>query len=126
MIVSTTTNHLLSIRQGDDYKIDFRLKNSADITGMRFFLTLKKSFDDSDSDAVLQHLHIAGEGIDDDAENGYCRIIVPAEKTTEIPAGKYFYDFQMTSAFGEVFTILPKPEEYKVRLQVIPQVTRAN
>lgn len=126
MIVSTVANHLLPIRQGDDYKIDFRLKNNADITGIRFFLTLKKSFEDADDEAVLQHLHIAGEGVEDDAKNGYCRIVVPAEKTADIQAGKFFYDFQMTSVFGEVFTILPKPNDYRFKLQVIPQITRAS
>lgn len=117
--------HLPSIRQGDDYKFAVNFPAGTNITGVRFFLTLKNGFDDLDSAAVLQHTHTAGTGADDDALNGSCVFAVPAAITATIPAGAYFYDFQAVFTNDEVLTLAPPIEEYKVKLSVIPQVTRA-
>jgi hypothetical protein len=117
--------HLPTIRQGDDYKVRVNFPAGTDITGARFFLTLKNSFDDDDGAAVLQWVHLVGSGENDDAQNGFCLIAIPASVTAQIPAGAYLYDFQATFANNERVTLAPPIEEYKVKLTVIPQVTRA-
>lgn len=119
------TKHLPPIRQGDDYKSKIAFPVGTDITGVRFFLTLKNDFEDPDELAVLQYTHTAGVGADDDAINGNCVFAVPAAVTATLPAGAYFYDLQAVFIAGDVVTLAPPIKEYKVKLAVIPQVTRA-
>lgn len=123
--MNSVAKHLPPIRQGDDYKLRVQLPAGTNISGVRFFLTLKNSFDDDDSAAVLQHIQVTGINPEDDALNGLCLFTVVAAITAQIPAGAYFYDFQMVTTTGEVITLAPPIEEYKVKLSVIPQVTRA-
>jgi hypothetical protein len=119
------TKHLPSIRIGDDYTLRIAYPVGTDITGFKFYLTLKKSFDDSDADAIFQSSYIAGTNVLDDAEIGVCFFKVPASKTMTIPKGNYYYDFQAISAIGEVTTLAPPIDDYRKKLSVISTITLA-
>lgn len=119
------SKHLPNIRQGDDYAFAVAYPNATNITGFKFYLTLKNSFDDLDSAAVLQHSVVVGSHPLDDVLNGNAVFFIPASITATVPRGNYYYDFQAIDNSGGILTIAPPETDYKYKLQVIPQVTRA-
>ena len=117
--------HLPNMRQGDDYTVEIKYPIGTNITGFKFYLTLKASFDDLDAAAILQYSQVVGDNILDDALNGVLFFSVPASITATVAAGSYYYDFQQISIGGQVETLMPPIDDHKHKLIVIPQVTRA-
>lgn len=116
--------HLPDIRQGDDYSLKLEYPDGMDITGFKWQLTLKSSFDLPDSSAVLQKVKIAGDSQLDTPMQGICYIILTGLETGNLPAGRYYYDLQAVSNTGVITTLLPPTAEYKYKIAVIPQITR--
>ena len=116
--------HLPDLRQGDDYSIEIKYPAGTDITGFRFYFTLKNSFDELDADAVLQYSTTAGSGTLDTPLLGSCVMTVPAASTASVAPGGYFYDLQAADNGGHVVTLVPPLSDYNHKLVVIPQVTR--
>ncbi len=114
-----------SIRNGDDYRLQIQYAVVTDITGYKFWLTLKKDFSDTDEAAVLHVSTVAGNYPMDDPTNGICYLHIPSDVTATLPAGSYYYDLQVKSTANEITTILPPIDDYRARVFVIPQVTRA-
>jgi hypothetical protein len=112
------------IRIGDDYTLKINYPADVDIRGFKFYLTLKKSFSDLDSDAVLQVSHVAGSG-DLDSKSS-CFLTVPASKTEKLKKGGYLYGLQAISASGEIETLAPPIGDYTQKIAVIPSVTLAS
>jgi hypothetical protein len=122
--------YLPDLRVGDDYSIELTVKNlsgnAQNITGYKFWLTLKSSFDLSDANAELQFSSTAGDNPNDEPVNGICFLYVPASITKNIPAGSYYYDIQQKAgANGGLSTVLPPVADYKDKIIVVPQITRA-
>jgi hypothetical protein len=116
------------MRIGDEFNLELRLTDLAgspqNITGYKFWITLKTSLDDADIDAVLQFSSTAGNNVNDDIVGGIAYLCVPSSMTKLIPAGAYFYDVQY--AIGTtVSTIVPPVADYKDKVLVVPEVTRA-
>ena len=117
-------NYLEDIRQGDDYtlKVNF---GANDITGFEFWLTLKNDFEDTDANAVLQVTSVAGSDPGDDPTHGIAYIRILASQTKQIIPGSYIYDLQVKTTSGLINTIIPPNSDYKDRVKVIPEVTKA-
>jgi hypothetical protein len=121
--------YIHDFRVGDDYSLKLTCNDSTgtaiDITDYKFWITLKSSFDDLDSEAVLQFVTTVGDNADDDPLNGIAHIYVPNGITKSIPSGKYFYEVQQKTASGAIKTIVPPVEDYKDKVFVAPELTRA-
>ena len=117
------SKHLPDLRQGDDYSIEIKYPAGTNITGYKFYFTMKNAFEDLDTAAVLQHSSVAGTSLLDIPLTGVCFLTVPAATTALAPAGAYYYDLQAIDASGHVMTLAPPIAEYKHKLTVIPQVT---
>jgi hypothetical protein len=120
--------YIPDLRAGDDYNIKLVVNDIAglpvDITGYKFWLTLKASYEDLDIAAVLQFSTTVGDNVNDIALSGICYITVPASVTKTIPAGKYFYDIQQKVGTS-LTTVLPPIADYKDKVVVIPELTIA-
>jgi hypothetical protein len=123
------SNYLPNIRAGDDYSIklivqkpDLTLQN---ITGYKFWLTLKTSFALNDAEATLQFITTVGSNPNDNAAAGECYIYVSGAQTKTIPAGSYYYDIQQKTLDGGITTIVPPIEDYKDKIIVVPEITKA-
>ena len=107
-----TETQLPPIVQGDDwdYKITISKEGTGlDITGDKFFFTLKLDKDVADVSAELQHDETVAGGTD--ADNGIHYISVPRTKTVTLEPATHNYDIQWwdssadklkTIALGEV------------------------
>lgn len=125
----TMSNYLPNMRVGDDYSIKLIVQNPdktpQNITGFKFWLTLKTSFALDDAAATLQFITTVGHNPNDNAAAGECYIYIDGEQTKTIPAGSYYYDIQQKTLDGGITTIVPPIEDYKDKITVVPEVTRA-
>ena len=123
------SSYLPDMRVGDDYTIQLTVADenqlAVNITGYKFWFTMKSAFTDLDAAAVLQFSTTVGDNANDDAVNGICFISVPASQTKTIPTGSYYYDIQQKTATGGLTTVLPPIAEYKDKITVIPEITKA-
>ena len=124
------SNYLPDMRAGDDYNIQLTVNDLAgvpvNITGYKFWFTVKTSFSDLDANAIFQFVTTVGDNANDVALSGICFISVPAAVTKLIAAGSYFYDIQQKAGVsGGLTTVLPPTSDYKDKLVVIPEITRA-
>lgn len=114
--------YLEDFRAGDTVtiRIDY---GAVDITGWKFWFTLKSKFDDASP--VAQAVTTAGTGGLDDAVNGICYLTMPSDVTKTIPAGKYVYDVQraIDGSPPDVKTLIPPVADYKDKLEVVDGVT---
>lgn len=115
--------YIADFRQGDTVKIKVAYDTATDITGYKYWFTVKTSFDDADASAVMQVETTAGDYAEDDPSNGVAYIVAPSTATTPIPSSKYYYDVQELSPGGEVRTLVPPIADYKDKIFVAPQVT---
>jgi hypothetical protein len=118
--------YIEDFRQGDTVKLKIVYDTTTDVTGFKYWFTVKTSFDDPDTAAVMQVETTAGDHVDDDLVNGVIYIVAPASSTAAIPTGKYYYDIQELSLSGEIRTLVPPIEDYKDKVFVSPQVTIDN
>jgi hypothetical protein len=122
--------YLPDFRVGDDYPIELTIKdlngNAQNITGYKFWLTLKSSFDLDDASAELQFISTVGDNPNDQPLSGICFLYVPASITKDIPAGSYYYDIQQKAGVnGGLSTVIPPVVDYKDKVIVVPQITRS-
>jgi len=114
---------LPDFRAGDTVRIKLQYPSGTDLTGYRFWLTLKKDFADPDPGA-MQVETTAGDHAEDDPENGIVYLVADPSDT-DIPPDKYYWDIQAKSPGGEVTTLAPAPTDYKHRVNCVPGVTAA-
>jgi len=101
--MSTTAD--LSQRIGDTqkYSLTFTEDGSPlDITGATIYLTVKKDLSDTDLEALFQKVVTAHT----DPAQGETEIVVNPADTSSLECGSYFYDIQVTTAGGEIYTPL--------------------
>ena len=124
--------YLADQRQGDTWKIkidysdDGAISPAPDITGYKFWLTLKSDYADLDADAILQFETTAGNYSGDDPTNGIAYIVIPPATTSAVGSGYYYYDIQSLTPSGEIITLAPPSDRstYRDKLFVAPQVTK--
>ena len=93
---------LETLYRGDTRVLRFTVTDGAavkDITGYKFFCTIKVNQDDADSAAVLQVSTTAGDNQwdedNDDVANGKCYLVLSSTDTNGLtPGERYFYDLQ--------------------------------
>lgn len=131
-------NHLPNMRVGDEYTLRIVIKQedgtAQDITGYKFWLTLKSGTDlatasaQTDAQAALQQSTTAGDQDADDVLNGIAYLVVPSDTMKNVAAGEYFYDVQAKKpgADGEgITTILPPIDDVEDLITVYPEITKA-
>jgi hypothetical protein len=106
-----TTTKLKPFKIGNSRNIRVTVKDSVtgnpiDITGDKFYFTVKDTADHTDTDAVVQESVVAAGA---NATSGIAIINVPAASTTSVTPGTYEFDIvwlKLTSAPGDRETIL--------------------
>jgi len=120
--------YLPDMRVGDDYSIQLTVNNTdttpVDVTGYKFWLTLKADYTLDDTLAALQFSTTAGDNANDDLLNGKVFLYVPGSLTKTVLPGQYYYDIQQKSSTGGLSTVLPPIADYRDRLLVVPEVTQ--
>lgn len=114
--------YVKDFRQGDD--VEILLSFDKDITGYKFWFTLKNKLTDLDEDAALQTTTIAGDNSKDDPLNGIVYIPVSKDLTALLENKHYYYDIQSLSPEDELKTIVPLEQDYMDRIFVVPKVLR--
>jgi hypothetical protein len=117
--------YVKDFRQGDTKVIKINYGAGVDITGWKFWFTLRKEI--GDSTYVAQATTTAGDNPDDDPPNGLAYITLSSADSMTIPAAKYYYDVQVSKGGSPpvIKTILPPIESYKDRIEVVPGITVA-
>jgi hypothetical protein len=98
------TTKINNFYRGDtvSYAMTFTTNSVAmDITGATIWFTLKKSRNDTDAQAVLQKELTSHS----DPTHGITTMSLTSTDTN-IPCGRYFYDFQVKTLSGNIFTFL--------------------
>lgn len=118
------SDYITDFRQGDSkiIKIDYGV--GVDVTGWKFWITLKEELDSST--IIAQISTTAGDDTNDDVANGIVYITIDSVTSLGIPAGKYYYDVQVSKGGNPpvIKTILPPIEDYKDRITVVPGLTK--
>lgn len=131
-------NYCDDLRQGDEriLKIDMsglddkgvRIAPATDLTGYKFWFTLKKDILDLDENAALQVSTVAGDDVNDTPADGIVYLTLSSLALANVLPDTYFYDLQMKrpGADGEgITTILPPIYDPIDPIIVYPQVTQA-
>lgn len=116
------------MRVGDEYTLKIQYPTGTNITGYKFWLTLKASAADLDNAAALQHSTVAGDQPSDEVLNGIAYIVVPSSIMKAVPAGEYLYDVQAKkpgSAGEGIKTLLPPINATDDVVTVFQEITRA-
>lgn len=96
----------IRLTRGDDRTKILKFKDSSDnpidITGWIVFFTVKKSYLDSDDDALIKK-DITSHS---DPSNGKTRLVIEASDTDDMDNGKYYYDIQVKKGDGKINTVL--------------------
>lgn len=93
------------LTRGDTAVINFNLSNYELQDGDTVLLTVKQSVDTAD---------IAFQKVLDKETNQF---VIEHNDTKNLPYGKYVYDIQLTTAQGQVYTII-KPHRFKIEGEV--------
>lgn len=95
----------MDIQRGDDYSVAIAVKDenaaAIDITGWKFWITIKSNESDADGSAVVQKAVTSH----DDPTNGLTTVSLSNSDTDSL-LGKYFYDIQFKKADGKVKTLM--------------------
>lgn len=116
------------MRVGDEYTLVLEFPTGTNITGYKFWFTLKSDRSLSDNDAELQITSTTGDTTGDDAVNGIKYLVVPSDIMKSLPAGEYYYDVQVKSPGASglgIKTLLPKIFYPDDKITVYPEVTQA-
>ena len=118
------SDYITDFRQGDSKVIKIDYGTGVDITGWKFWFTMKTELDSTNITAQISTT--AGDDTNDDIANGIAYITVDSVTSYGIAAGKYYYDVQVSKGGNPpvIKTILPPIEEYKDRINVIPGLTK--
>lgn len=115
--------YIEDFRAGDTVKIKLDY-GGQDVTGFKWWLTLKAEFGADDYEAELKVEKVAGDHADDDEAHGVVWVVVPSSSTLGLNPGKYLYDMTEKAASGDIRTLFPPPVDHLDRVQIIPRVTR--
>lgn len=116
------SKHLPHIRQGDTYSFALKYPETINLTGYKWYFTLKEAFTDLDSEAILDYSKLAGDNSLDMPTTGMCFFVIPPSITENLPAGAYYYSFVSLSPLGLVDTLAPPISDYKFKIRVNPRL----
>ena len=118
------SDYISDFRQGDSKVIKIDYGVGIDVTGWKFWMTMKTELDSSSY--VAQVSTTAGDDANDDVANGIVYITIDSTTSYDIPAGKYYYDVQVSKGGNPpiIKTILPPIEDYKDRITVVQGLTK--
>ena len=118
--------YVKDFRQGETKTIKINYGSGCDITGWKFWFTLRKEF--NDTTFVAQATHTAGDDPNDDVANGLCYITMDSDVSELIPAGKYYYDVRVSKGGTPpvIRTIIPPIDDYKDKVEVVESVTKVS
>lgn len=119
---------LTNFRQGDTKKIEVNYGTGVDISGYKFWFTLRSKFE---GPIVAQTIttagaNAAGPDLMDDILNGLVYLQMNSDITSLIPVGKYFWDIQRVRPNTnppDVLTLRPTIKLSKDKIEILPQVT---
>lgn len=116
------------MRVGDEYTLKIQYPAGTNITGYKFWLTLKTNAADLDAAAALQYSTVAGDQPSDEVLNGIAYMVIPSSIMKAVVAGEYLYDVQAKKpgAAGEgIKTLLPPINATDDVVTVFQEITRA-
>ena len=112
--------------RGDTRTIKFAVTDSngdaVDITGYKFYCSLKSEETDLDAAAAMSVSTTVGDDARDDAAGGICYLTLSSSDTDDITPGVYYYDIQR--ATNDTPPKVATLESGRVR--VLADITRAN
>lgn len=111
------------IRQGGAYHLKIEYPHGTNITGFKFWLTLKRRFADLDNAAVFQKVITVTENAD--SLIGVEWFSLSAQETSQVPVGEYVWDLKGKSPTDDPQTLLPPLEYFDDKIKVTPTATRA-
>lgn len=117
---------LADFRQGDTKTIKIDYGTGFNITGYKFWFTLKTEF--ADTTPVAQVVTTVGDHPLDDAANGVAYIELGSDVSKLIPSGAYYWDIQRSipDTPPKVSTLLPTIKNAKDKISVVDGVTLAD
>lgn len=110
--------------QGDSFKVKLDYGLGFDLTGYRFWATLKKHYADLDEDAALKISTEPGDDPDDEPTNGIVHIPFATSVTSLLDAGKYHYDIWEQAPDLDPNQLYPLVEDRTDRVLVAAATTR--
>jgi len=118
------SDYITDFRQGDSKVIKIEYGTGVDITGWKFWFTMKTELDAST--IIAQVSTTAGDDALDDVLNGLVYITLDSSTSYDITPGKYYYDVQVSKGGNPpvIKTILPPIEDYKDKITVVPGLTK--
>jgi hypothetical protein len=125
-MATTKKAGISNFKRGDTrkYRIVFTDKLTGlpiSVHGGKLFITFKINKSDLDEDAVIA-VDIDTVELDPLIPTGVI-IATLTDVDTEVPIGKYYYDFQFVSPTGEVTTIIPE-EDMVDTVKILEDITR--
>ena len=119
---------LKNFRQGDTKIIQLNYGVGINITGYKFWFTLRAAFEGA---LVAQVSTVAGDDaaapdLLDEPANGIAYIVMGSDITKAVATQKYFWDIQRlkpATTPPDILTLFPTEKNLKDKLEVLPQVT---
>lgn len=117
---------LSNFRQGDTKKIKIDYGTGFDVTGYKFWFTLRNNF--GDVTFVAQASTTAGDNPLDDIANGLVWLFLESDVSKLIATGKYFWDVQraIPGTPPDVLTLIPLEKNLKDKISVLDHVTKVD
>ena len=115
---------LADFRQGDTKKIKIDYGTGFDITGYKFWFTLREEL--ISNDIVAQVSTTVGDHPLDDPANGIAYIQMESDVTKTITPGEYVWDVQRVlpaTTPPDVLTLLPTLKNAEDKIEVVAGVT---
>jgi len=115
---------LADFRQGDTKKIKVDYGTGFNITGYKFWFTLREEL--TSAAIIAQVSTVAGNHALDDVANGIAYIQMESDVTKLIPAGEYVWDIQRvlpSTNPPDVLTLLPTLKNAEDKVLVVAGVT---
>ena len=119
-------DYISNFRQGDSKIIKIDYGTGIDITGWKFWFTIKEDLESKK--IIAQVITTAGDDPNDDVLNGLVYITLDSATSETIPPDKYYYDVQVSKGGVPpiIKTIIPPVADYKDRVIVVPGVTQVS
>lgn len=118
------SDYITDFRQGDTKIIEIDYGTGVDITGWKFWITLRESLESTK--IIVQSSTVAGDNVLDDVANGLAYLTITSTDSMTIDAGSYNWDIQVRKGNSDpavISTILPPIADYKDKINVVPGST---
>jgi hypothetical protein len=116
------SDYIQNFRQGNTKVIKIDYGKGVDVTGWKYYFTLKNEIDDVTN--VHQTMTTAGDNALDDINNGLAFLTVDSTASALIPVGKYFWSIVVDKGGSPpvITTILPPIDDWKDKLEIVQAI----